>query len=167
MIAPSTSIDTNEKFTYPVSMRVHGLASVPSCCCDGMKLLSCKLAEKDFPHSCTSNIRRKHLSEQFHLTSQLLLDVWVVCYNYVGRLKLQALNNHHSSDDVLSQICLQFQTSNPSHQYNAPLTLSQKSANMPLVHIVLFEFKPTVERSVIQDVCQHLPLNQRGAIAGS
>lgn len=25
---------------------------------------------------------------------------------------------------------------------------------MPLVHIVLFEFKPSVERAVIQDVCQ-------------
>jgi len=27
---------------------------------------------------------------------------------------------------------------------------------MPLVHIVLFEFKPTIERSVIQDVCKRM-----------
>ncbi|KAN0112758.1 dabb domain containing protein [Hyaloscypha variabilis] len=27
---------------------------------------------------------------------------------------------------------------------------------MPLVHIVLFEFKPSVERSVIQDVCKRM-----------
>ncbi|PMD23872.1 dabb-domain-containing protein [Hyaloscypha hepaticicola] len=27
---------------------------------------------------------------------------------------------------------------------------------MPLVHIVLFEFKPSVERAVIQDVCKNV-----------
>lgn len=35
---------------------------------------------------------------------------------------------------------------------------------MPLVHIVLFEFKPTIERSVIQDVRQLLSL--RGRLRG-
>ncbi len=34
---------------------------------------------------------------------------------------------------------------------------------MPLVHIVLFEFKPSTERSVIQDVGQFVPLFECGA----
>jgi hypothetical protein len=38
---------------------------------------------------------------------------------------------------------------------------------MPLVHIVLFEFKPIVERGVIQDVRQSLSMLECGAIAGS
>jgi hypothetical protein len=37
---------------------------------------------------------------------------------------------------------------------------------MPLVHIVLFEFKPSVERSVIQDVRKCLFCDECGANRG-
>lgn len=38
---------------------------------------------------------------------------------------------------------------------------------MPIVHIVLFEFKPTTDSVVIRDVSLTSPTNDRGAGAGS